>query len=674
MRNVVLALVIVAILSLLVWALTRDEAGLADRSDSGMATDLPREFGSEGGSGAASGPGALHESGGGSAAMEQNRETNGANSTRSHRDANSGGNRATRSGGSGLESASGGAGDGGGSNPGGTLADTTDWISISGAIAVRSPVGDSNRSESGAMDIVHWSGDQGTHATVTINNGRWQSRVPAGSRVSFKNIRLGGNTAELQGNKAPREVPASGQFQLEAVWEAATQLFVVSTTTGEQLTDITIVEATGAYGRSNSHPGRIVGSDAQYHPSSPIWMPRGANRGRRTYFVHSVGYAWDRVVIDSASQVERVVELEPGGELDVTLQGDDRPTGLRLRLRRASRVSDVICEDSVGALDELTWEGIEPGRYLVRAELGEPHQTPVVFASAEVQITAHEVQSVALKLKPAPDVEEVDLQVTVLLPSEWPVTGRLDVRQLDVSKTGVQVSETRSLHRMDSKVSGSGVLLSWDVGPVEVGRYEFELSSVSYKIVTEVNADNRRVRVDVPRGADVEVTLTDKDGGVIEEVARVSWSGDVRAARRPGVQMVTRDPESGTFLFRAPIMDIHVSAGGNGYWAASRKFTVQEGTNRFSLVLEVATGLWVRLRDGEAYIPLDWKNGMRLEAVEQAGQVVSWSGNGHFRVSQPGVYVLRIPTIDGYEPIEPEEVEIREGVTEELVIELQRTP
>lgn len=82
------------------------------------------------------------------------------------------------------------------------------------------------------------------------------------------------------------------------------------------------------------------------------------------------------------------------------------------------------------------------------------------------------------------------------------------------------------------------------------------------------------------------------------------------------------------------------------------------------------------LHDDQAILP--WDNGAlpALEALEGQAPASSALDSGAItlRAREPGLYLLKVPAIPGYEPVSDEIVRLEKGVVKEHTIQLRRLP
>ena len=81
----------------------------------------------------------------------------------------------------------------------------------------------------------------------------------------------------------------------------------------------------------------------------------------------------------------------------------------------------------------------------------------------------------------------------------------------------------------------------------------------------------------------------------------------------------------------------------------------------------------IELHSGEQVLPWPTGHQWEVEPIDGDGYLNSWGSGGSgywFGVSEPGRYSVKIPTIDGFLPHEPIEVELLRGKREKQTVEL----
>jgi hypothetical protein len=135
--------------------------------------------------------------------------------------------------------------------------------------------------------------------------------------------------------------------------------------------------------------------------------------------------------------------------------------------------------------------------------------------------------------------------------------------------------------------------------------------------------------------------------------------------------------ERGCFELRVPCGGLRIYCpGGQTHESQSKDFQVDQGTDELELVLRAPTGLQPVLMDGATQVPWDLRRLPTLEPLDGQASPTSVLRQQRLtmRAFEPGRYLLRVQSPDGYEPVPERVVELVEGVLLELPIEIVRRP
>ena len=549
-------------------------------------------------------------------------------------------------------------------------------VLVTGTIVVVDEAGVEHARETGDLHILAWntSGSVGrldSDLRVHVESGAFEFRVLADSLLSIPDVHLGGRLAILDERNLGR-VPDGRQLHLRATWLRPTRVVVRAADTGRELTGIQGVEVEA--GR------RTVPSVAQTPlelGDSPVTLcaTRLDWNRVRAFFLRAPGYAWQVVEVVAAGG-ERVVELVPGGALEVEVTGSIPQAKTYLRVRPADRPWWCEAEIEIGStpathrIDSLPAE-----RRHVAVERG-PDHNPVPITRAEVELVAGATASLRLDLDAAPARELVPLAGTLRLPAIWGFAPEaLYIR-------AAEPTEGRWRHVPDrgtfERIDGTEDLWSWSVAPVEPGAYVISLVRTGCSVRAEVPLAGRTdVHIEVPAPADVEVVVVERTSGEGALVTNLVWN----VVRPAGVRLTSHEParssDSGVWTFRAPQGSIELQPLDDAYAPVSQRVDVVPGVNRFTLEVVRACGVLLRLADGETVLP--WPDAVDATLTALAGSDgMRGATHSHdqvsIRVSGPGRYRISLTEVPGYLPVTDEEVEIPPESFIEHVIQLVRKP
>lgn len=555
---------------------------------------------------------------------------------------------------------------------------------IAGTIVVLDEHGIEHAEEDGQITLLRWEKRTGSGERVDVRKGRFEldlSRFPDTEALGVQSIELGGKVAAIEQEGGADEefpVPEDGRLALRARWVADALLHVVDARDRSELAAVLLVEARSWPEEDYLHPGPSASSAAEVG-ASPIRIapPEDGAMWRRTFLARSPGFAWGRVQIDPSAAGEHWLGIAPSGDVELHVEGEFGASAPELRVRDAS--DRMVAVYPIHGPASFSVEGLVPGEFTLRAELGDWWSDPIVLGEAKATVVAGERARVTLRLEAAKPVERVPFAGTLELPEAWGSDGfQLDFELLDVSLDGS--GKRFAIQRSDLReIEGDPSRYLWSAPDSQPGRYEVELRDLGFSVVIELPPEGTRdARIAVPPPCDVEVRCVDDETGLAVIDAGVGWRAEVPEGVH-GYSIVDArwDAEAGLWRFRAPAGRVLLNTS-NGAYADSRNFELHDvhpGRNEIELRLERTSGLRPVLRDGETTLLWDEDHPPDLVPLEGQERFGGWSSSGGsitlYR-RQPGRYTLKVEAIDGYLPVADREVVLEKGRVIELVIEVER--
>jgi hypothetical protein len=555
----------------------------------------------------------------------------------------------------------------------------TDEVLVTGTIVVVDEAGVEHAREAGDLQVSAWSvTDSVVQADpamrVQVESGAFEFRVRADAELSIRDVHLHGKLAVLEGESDVERVPDDRRLHLHAIWLRPMRVVVRAADTGRELTAIQGVEVEAGRREVPSSaevPLELGDSPVTLRPTQVDW-----NR-LRAFFLRAPGYAWQIVEVDLAAGGERVVDLVPGGALEVEVDGALPQVKTHLRVRPVERPWWCEAEIEIGSTPAThRIDSLPPDRKRVSIEHG-PDHNPEPMTSAEVELVAGATVSLRLDLDAAPARELVPLAGTLRLPASWGFTpDAFHIR-------AAEPKEGRWHHVPDrgvfQRIDGTEDLWSWSVAPVEPGAYVIFLGGTGWSVLADVPLAGRTdVHIEVPPPADVEVVVVERTSGAGAAVEDVLWNV-VRPAR---VRLTSHEvagwsSDVGVWTFRAPQGAIELQVLDDAYEPASQRVQALPGANRFTLEVVRACGVLLRVADGETALP--WPDAVDASLTPLTGsdgmREHTWNEDHvRIRVSGPGRYRISLDDVPGYLPVTGEEVEIPPESFVEHVVHLVRKP
>ncbi len=445
-------------------------------------------------------------------------------------------------------------------------------------------------------------------------------------------------------------------------------LHVRDRASGRALAPVFVAEFERWLEPERERPG-VAGESAEERGASPVRLDAPEEGQFRTVFARSPGYAWGRIDLGT-EQAERVLALDPGGDLHVRIVGGPRDPGTKLRVLSAE--GRLLAELDLHTAEELEIVALPEGPVDVVAQLGKL-EWPRELARERVEILARSPASVTLALEAVEAARWVPLAGSLVLPPEW----KLDDFQLVFQLQGPSLERWPGRALVDrvemTLAERETGLYLWDARSVQAGVYTVELAELGWGCVTVVGGNGtREARLVVGPPCDVRLRCltagTRAPAGFVE-LRRSSGPDSIAFS----VPVTGWDEELGAFVFRAPSGPLRIDAPALG---VTREFELRPGANELELEIPVraAAGLLsLTLMDEDGSVPWDARRVPMLETLTGDPTEVVWSLEGSalvLHVTEPGTYRLRLPAFDGYEPVHEPLVEI-EGRTE-LVLRLVR--
>ena len=475
----------------------------------------------------------------------------------SSRGSTSGTRNGSRRGSSGNGSSTDGSAGTSGTAADGTTAESLgENITVQGTILTVDTGGNQFPAESGTLEMRITGPGLDQVREVAISSGSWSVVVPERAEIRFTGALISERRAVV--SPAAAVIASEGaRFELVAEWTSQTVLQVRSRETGEILCDLTLLRIPDWMRNSRPHPGAPVPTDQSWTAEcSPIPLSsEGANSGMSVpYHVHSPGYAWGRILLDTTTGGEREIMLDPGGVLDLAFEGGwDRP-GATLRIRETGEIQPYAEVPVSG--EQMVINGILPGEYQVSVETGSWAQNPLVLGSTDITIVAGEVNPILLPVATLEDEERVTFAGSVFVPNAWLLDEfQLRLRPVDPGRNVSEETQHIPSLEMTATEDALGVLYEWEAEPVEPGNFGMLILPIGYGINVNVPEEGLfDAQISLPPPMPVEITTIVAGTEEPAYPGLIRWT-PAREAGVPGAGASSVFPIQGTniFQFDAPI-------------------------------------------------------------------------------------------------------------------------
>jgi len=553
-----------------------------------------------------------------------------------------------------------------------TVSSAPALLRLSGMILVVDGYGEEESGEDGRFQLMLHAGNHTKGYAVEIERGAWGLECAAhiaGARVdalSVSSFVMDKEEARAEHPSAERlPLPPDGRLDLRVHLQGVCVLHVRER------------GSAGEVGSQCTYPQPSTGNELEYpgpwgsyeESPSPLHIP-APWEGTSVFHVRSANHAWQKLEI-GPQPCERVVELEPGGDLELTVEGPDADVSSQLRLFRGENTGGApLAQIALWKQRSFELESLPAGTLTVGAYLGD--WQPLVLARTTVEIVAGKTAAATLTLQEPPRPSCVRLAGTLRMPVEWGLADfelRLERQDAPVAGWAGEVV----LHEGELRALGGPELFAW-TAEVPPGSYGAILPETGFFSIFDVGPDGRDdVRLEVPLPAVVRLRCVGDDG---EEprVESVDWGVLTERNMLPARAPPVREPESGRWTFRAPVGRLLIrahTADDTQQLAAD----VVPGVNELELRVPRSTGVQPILKDGASEIPWPADRLARLEPTEEhvdAPRAVLRRGRLTLHANQAGLYRLVVPEIPGYEPVADELVRVEAGMMQPHVVALRR--
>lgn len=499
----------------------------------------------------------------------------------------------------------------------------------------------------------------------------WVTPLPEAETVTRKPVRPG---KRKHANRSSVDVPtASAKTRTHVEPNLATTLRVIAADTGANLNNVTVVTDVG-FTTSSKDPGTVRTNSMTNKGHSPISLPAPENSKihRREYRVVAPGYAWQKVTVNMVAGTEVLVHLQPGGSLDSWIVGDELPRRGMLRLYPIEGPSPYV-ELAPKLNQSQRLEGILPGAYRLRLELGAWYQHPMVIAEAEVTIEAGHESRVELTAQAIQPPAKTSASIILRVPSSWRGDEQLALRVQPRGTVARWENAWKSISHRELRPTKHPGEFRASIKALHVGRYMVIVSPSQYRAIIEPQqgAINEFV-IEVPEAGEVEVLVIDDHTNQAVPNGTLAWAGPKPpGVNTPGYQSIQFI--AGVASFQAPVGALKLGISVDGYASIwDEQQTVWPGLNEFTLRLKRACGIRIALLDGEAIVPMPGVSTFELTSEGHDGRLTTTSSEGWARVNKPGRYRLTIDPINGYQAIPARVIDIGAATMVDVEIVLTR--
>lgn len=562
--------------------------------------------------------------------------------------------------------------------------DPGEVLVLSGSVRVATNDGRELDDVTGIVSLEVEGARGSSHIDVQAVRGAWAAKVPSGYVTRPRCLTWEGRLATFPADAAVLAEARANGLVLLAREVPASSLRVVDAATGHDLDDVRVIRPQDGFLHDLEHP--LPASKGDWTIAgvrSPVTLPAPPDphaQAAVVFYVGSPGHAWVRILVDMQVGGERLVRLEPGGELVVTLTGAELPEDGTLRVRGVARRDDApLAEQPLGGKRVVALWGLPAGPARVSVEQGPWYDAPKVLAAAATEVQAWASANLTLDLPPWSRNEPVALAGEVHLDPGWKgLEPTLTVKREEPSHP--EDSRWRHLrpgHGLEP-VDPEHLVWRFDAGLIIPGRHALVLDALQIRRMLQVGTQGApSVRIDVPPPGIVQVKVDLPDGHATEATS-VTWHGVLPEGLGGYSPAVARpDPASGLHAIRAPHGPIVISA--SDWLLKAEHIRVEVGRNPQTVTLTARrrSHVVVRVQDGTARVPWSEAWDVDLRNHEGGSMVTGFGieeddGGCLLAVDEPGEYRLVVGSIPGFEAIPEQRVTLGPLAPTVVVLRLER--
>ena len=367
----------------------------------------------------------------------------------------------------------------------------------------------------------------------------------------------------------------------------AFRLHVRDALSGRDVEDVRVVPATSV-SREGELPDlmnewqRLVWDQA-----SPVSIPRrrpASTEGARElstrgahWHVGAPGYAWTVAEFQVANAARHEVQLQPGGALEVQCSGAKLAPGTQVRVYSMDDPLP-LASAYLSRFGTLAFEGLPVGPVEVRAEHGDPWDSPHIFARTTVDVCAGLSLPVLLELAPPEEPITVKVSGQLEFPSEWDALQFWIVFDLE-GPTPSGGNGHRIVGQSAMQREGSSDRYVFDVAGLAPGKYQVRVRPVGFTTEIEVphhGLSNLSLRVPPPVEVTIKTVHAESERHVPVSVLRWKWFPDALSQDRSSGVVRKKAGES-AFRLRVPRGAVTVNCETYGFLPGVLSFDASPG-------------------------------------------------------------------------------------------------
>lgn len=470
---------------------------------------------------------------------------------------------------------------------------------VSGKVWVLDSRGVRHECQGGEFTLLVQSPDDPSVAIpCRIIQGIWDAALSDGDSIVISNANIDGRSAELL--QEIMDFPNSGELDLEFQWQDGFLIHVTNMETQNSIQNVHIVRTQN---RSIKHPGINARNQAEIESSlSPI--PIDGQIYPISYCIGSRGYAWQSIQLVPGAPENIYVAMVRSSQLDLEIAGPKPPAGTILRLfqtederptvRTATpgRTNAPVFEMELGNKRRLKIDGLRPGSYHVRAEIGAWNAAPLIVASVNATLEASIASKLIIEVDPElARMKRVPLSGLVFCDRSWQSVSALHVT-IELIRGSSSISQA-ALTPTLQPTPGEPSAWLWDAGKVSPGRYQAVISPFQTHIEFVVPAAGLTdLRLDIGRQVKNIIVLQNESNGRVIKSGVVHWNGKLpEGVDGADLGTASYDAEAGGHVFISPAGEFQISTSVKGWQSKMQLIVAKASTTRVNIALRPAQEL-----------------------------------------------------------------------------------
>ena len=493
---------------------------------------------------------------------------------------------------------------------------------------------------------------------VEIQRGEYEFRLFDPSSLFIRDLFIEGRDVALEWSPETMNLLGSKTHTLKAREQCEVRLVVRDAVSKAHLKDFEIWTDIDIHDPQMLMPrfDELIAENA----ASPYTLPEvDLNWGsERIYWVRAAGYGWKKALVDHMGTGEYVVDLRPGADLTVIVEGlssgslNGHNPCLSLWSMETEEIVADWCEDPPFT---HRWDGIPPGHYRVLYTLNWHSEDTPVLGSGEVSIQANDVAIVTIEpVLPELPFGPVSASGTVRAGKYWREKG-FSLEFIPIGETERWATERECLYLRDLIPDASDPdLFRWSTMLSCEGSWQVLVAPCRVHEDFEVSASGtENIEISIEDPAELSLLLKDAQTGEILPSATITYEY-VGQSRTQGMVFSRHrfDPATSRHQVGIPAGHVTLKISAQAHQPIEEELRLVPGELKLAYELEPVGGVDLHFYDGLVRSPMNLLvTEIEATPTEGVGEIYEvWVHSITF--SEPGTYKVKLSKLPGYLPVE----------------------